>query len=167
MWSVAQVKPNQIGIAAVNLQRQGFTTFYPTFAATKLRRNKWTVIQEPLFIGYVFIELLPDQRWAAISTTYGVCRLLTRPLQVSEYNEPCPIPAGFINGLRRCCSYCDDKAPWRLDHGTRVRLERGPFAKFEGVITAWSGADRVKLVIWLLNRDVHAEVLDADIAAVE
>jgi transcription antitermination factor NusG len=51
--------------------------------------------------------------------------------------------------------------------GTRVSIARGPFARFEGVITGWSSTDRVKLVTWLLNRDVEISVSVADIAALD
>jgi hypothetical protein len=48
-----------------------------------------------------------------------------------------------------------------------VRLVTGPFAGRVGLITEWSGADRVKLIVWLLNRDIAVTVSAADIAVVE
>jgi transcriptional antiterminator RfaH len=169
MWSAAQVHPNQSHIAIRNLDRQGFTAFHPTFEVKRRQRNKLVAVQEALFPGYLFIEILPAQRWAPIASTWGVSRLLTRRSIRSEYREPCVIPEAFICDLRGCCRYhIDGNQPvWRLALGTRVTIRTGPFAGFEGTIASWSGADPCRLIVWLLNRETTVTVYDADIAAVE
>jgi hypothetical protein len=45
-------------------------------------------------------------------------------------------------------------------------MTAGPFAEHEGAIVNWSGADRCRLVTWLLNRDTIVEVSAGDSAAV-
>ena len=53
-----------------------------------------------------------------------------------------------------------------LDPGTVVRIERGPFAQMTGTIAAWSSAERCRLLVWMLGREVAVEVRGADISAV-
>jgi transcriptional antiterminator RfaH len=168
-WAAAQVHPNQSHIAIRNLARQGFNAFHPTFEARRRQRNKLVMVQQPLFPGYLFIEILPEQRWAAIASTWGINRLLTRQSTRSEYHEPCVVPEAFICDLRGCCNYhvADRKPVWRLALGTRVTIRSGPFAGFEGTIASWSGADRCRLIVWLLNREVQIEVHSGDVTAVE
>jgi transcription antitermination factor NusG len=75
------------------------------------------------------------------------------------------IPDSFIAGLRSC-SIQKDEHQWRLDPGTIVKIERGPFAEMTGTIVSWSGADRVRLLVWMLGRETLVEVHGADINAV-
>jgi transcriptional antiterminator RfaH len=169
MRSACQIRPNQVIIALRNLIRQGYNTFHPVFETKRLYRGKLTVVKEPLFPGYVFIELLSNQRWVPINSTSGVRRLLIWQPEDSEYLAPARIPDEFVCGLQSCCHYCedhDDKTVWRLVPRTRVCIIAGPFAGHEGAIVNWSGADRCRLVTWLLNRDTIVEVSAGDIAAV-
>ena len=50
--------------------------------------------------------------------------------------------------------------------GQFVKIERGPFAQMTGTIASWSGADRVRLLVWMLGRETVVEVRGADISAV-
>jgi transcriptional antiterminator RfaH len=156
-------------IALRNLIRQDFTVFNPTFEVKKLFRRKLTVVREALFPGYLFVELLPDAHWSPINSTHGVTRLLTYQPADSEYLVPCSIPEALVCGLRGCCNYLveDAKPVWRLASGTKVKILSGPFAGFGGEIASWSGADRCRLIVWLLNRETTVTVRDADITAVE
>ena len=91
-------------------------------------------------------------------------KLLTRQANGSEYFEPAVIADSFIAGLRGCAIQKDDHQ-WRLDPGTIVKIERGPFAEMTGTIASWSGADRVRLLVWMLGRETVVEVRPADISA--
>ena len=63
------------------------------------------------------------------------------------------------------CSTEKDAHEWRLDPGTVVRIERGPFAQMTGAIASWSSAERCSLLVWMLGREVAVEVRGADIVA--
>jgi Transcription termination factor nusG len=128
MWTVAQTKPSQLGLALTNLARQGYHTSRPSIEKRKLdRRRKLITVNEPLFLNYLFIELLDGQRWPPINSTYGVNninKLLTRMATGSEYLEPASIADTFVEQLQSC-STVNDKEEWRLDPGTTVRIARG------------------------------------------
>ena len=101
MWGVCSTKPRQTDLAITNLARQGYGTFNPIFEKRKLdRRRKLITVNEPLFLNYLFIELLDGQRWPPINSTYGVNKLLTRKATGSEYLEPAIIADSFITDLR-------------------------------------------------------------------
>jgi hypothetical protein len=40
-----------------------------------------------------------------------------------------------------------------------------PFALHEGVITAWPSAERCKLLLWMMGRDIVVEVAATDVVA--
>ena len=115
---------------------------------------------------YLFIELHYGQRWPPINSTYGVNKLLTRKATGSEYLEPAGIADSFINDLMGC-STRNEQQEWRLDPGTVVRIERGPFAQMTGTIASWSSAERCCLLVWMLGRETAVEVRGADIMAAE
>ena len=81
----------------------GLSHFQSELRETELdRRRKLVVVDEPLFPGYIFIEILQDQRWVPIRSTYGINKLLTRTAAGSEYLEPAVIADSFINDLKQC-----------------------------------------------------------------
>ena len=76
MWGVCSTKPRQTDLAITNLARQGYGTFNPIFEKRKLDRlRKLITVNAPLFLNYLFIELLDGQRWLPINSTYGVNKL--------------------------------------------------------------------------------------------
>jgi transcription antitermination factor NusG len=71
-------KPRQEQVAKVNLKRQGYHAVLPLIEARKRRENKWTTVTEPLFSGYLFVQLvLGKDNLAPIRSTLG-CRDLVR-----------------------------------------------------------------------------------------
>ena len=78
MWGVCSIKPHHTDLAITNLARQGYGTFNPSFEKRKLdRRRKLITVSEPLFINYLFIELLDGQRWPPINCKRSFCTVLT------------------------------------------------------------------------------------------
>jgi hypothetical protein len=151
-WGVAQLRPtlNAAALAAVNLRRQGFDTFRPTFLERRIKRRKLCIEPCPAFPGYIFIAIPAGARWTGINSTFGNLLLLVRPYAVvgGLYNEPSPISEIFIRGLQYCCWHtgADDVQPAILSAGTVVTVVRGVFAERTALV-AWSNSQRVKLLL--------------------
>jgi transcriptional antiterminator RfaH len=173
VWSVAAIRPNlgAVDLALRNLERQHFPTFMPTVTTRRVVRNRVREVQLPAFMSYVFIQIdLDDRRWTVINSTFGIRRILTH--RVGEYDQPSVISDSFIDGLRCCCERADERADERagwhkLKVGTTVRITSGPFASHDGVITSWAGEDRLRLLLWLLNRSVKMTIWAGAVAPVE
>jgi transcriptional antiterminator RfaH len=169
MWCAAIVRPNQTHIALSNLKRQSYNSFSPIYETKKLLGSRLVRVNELLFPGYVFVELADGQRWPPINSTWGIQRLITHQSDNDEYQAPSIVPDSFIERLMSC-SYCETDTKgnqeWRLLPGTKVRITQGPFQAFEGVVTSWSGADRCRMLVWLLNRNTEVEVYAGDLAVV-
>ena len=93
-WYVAQVKPRREKLAISHLERQGFETYCPLVARSKLTAKKPTLVREPLFPGYVFVKLGTEQRWRSINGAIGIIKLVTFG------NEPKPALTGFVERLQ-------------------------------------------------------------------
>jgi transcription antitermination factor NusG len=117
-----------------------------------------------LFVGYLFVDLQPDQRWAPISSTYGVVKLLTRAVDGSEhgYREPCVIDDALISGLQQCSreapQHNGDDAVWLLKPGTKIKLISGPMRGNVGEVVAMKTRDRAMLLVHLLGRPLVVTV---------
>jgi transcriptional antiterminator RfaH len=95
-WFAARHKAQQASWAILNLEHQGFATYFPTFPHKIVRHNKVRVVQQPIFPGYIFIRFsLSDHRYVAINSTSGVVRLL--PTQCAR---PVALPGGFVETLQ-------------------------------------------------------------------
>jgi transcriptional antiterminator RfaH len=167
MWSVAQTKPGQLDLALTNLARQGYGTFNPAIEKKRLNhRRKLVTVNEPLFPSYIFVEIMQDQRWVPIRSTYGINKLLIWQVTGSEYLEPASIADTFIAGLQNC-STVNDKQEWMIPVGTTVRIAHGPFAQMIGTLASWSSSERCRLLVWMLGRETTVEVHGADVVAAQ
>lgn len=148
-WYLIHTKPRQEERAQLNLRQQGYTCYLPLLATEKLRQGALTVVQEPLFSRYLFIELDTCQAgksWGPIRSTLGVSRLVTFGA------EPARVSAELIEALRSNSDPAD-RAPRRLfARGDLVQIKDGPFAGLEGVYQMDDGDRRAMLLIEILNK---------------
>jgi transcriptional antiterminator RfaH len=161
-WSVAQCYPQQEPRAVLNLERQGFETFFPHCIARKGKRKREVV--QPLFPSYIFVALSDDIIWGPIANTYGVRRLLTFQ-NGKPYREPSKVSVGLVEGLRLLASEPAAPAqPVLIPPGTTVVIRRGPFSTRIGLVQL-SGAERVKLLLDVFGREVTVELATGDVEA--
>lgn len=147
-WIVAMSKPNQEGIAEINLQRQGFTYYCPRYK----HKVGIKVSVKPLFPRYLFI--LIDKIWSPIHSTRGISYVLLRdegPQTISE-QVIMSIKAREVRGLVDL-----DPAPKFLC-GDRLKTDVGPLAGHLLLFEGMSSHERVKVLVELLGRKVIVEL---------
>jgi transcriptional antiterminator RfaH len=147
-WYVIHTKPRQEQRALQNLQQQGFTCFLPLLARQKLCRGTLTVVLEPLFARYLFIQLdggQMGQSWAPIRSTQGVSRLVTFG------TEPAKVSDELIDALRAHGSTPTQAEPL-FTPGERVQIKDGPFAGLEAIYQLDDGERRAMVLIELLHK---------------
>lgn len=156
-WYVVQCKPRQDCRALEHLVRQGFHCYLPTLHVEKLQHGRLIEIEEPLFPGYLFIELdeLRDN-WHPIRSTRGVN-------QIVRFNKhPVPVRDEIINAIRRRLADSRTKVPY-LRPGERVVITKGCFADLEAIFVANDGQERVTLLMTVLH---HEQVVSFPVACV-
>lgn len=147
-WYVIHTKPRQEQRALDNLQQQGYTCFLPLLARQKLCRGALTVVTEPLFARYLFIQLeggQAGQSWAPIRSTKGVSRL------VSFGTEPAKVSDDLVDALRVFNSAPGPTQPL-FAPGERVQITEGPFAGLEAIYQLDDGERRALVLIELLYK---------------
>jgi transcriptional antiterminator RfaH len=148
-WYLIQCKPRQDFRALEHLVFQGYECILPTHQIEKLRKGQWSRQTEPLFPGYLFIELdTKRDNWMPIRSTRGVS-------QIVRFGEaPLPVPGKVIQRLRN--------QPGALEHefnpGDKVLVDWGGATELEAIFLAKDGSERVLLLLNLLHREVQVIV---------
>lgn len=156
-WYVAQTRPRQEAVAELNLQRQDFTCYLPRFTRRKRVRGHWQSVTEPLFPGYIFVNLdLTQGHIAPLFSTKGIKTLVRFGLQYQ------PFPDAGIDYLRQqetLQTKTDDEGlPLPFREGDAVHILDGPLAGLQGVYQCTRGQDRVLVLIHILGAEKPVEV---------
>lgn len=144
-WYVVQSKPGQAERAAQELRNQGYEVFCPTITVERIRAGKRVEKVEPLFPGYVFIELSElTSNWRPIRSTRGVARVLTFG------DRPAVVPDDVVENLRDRMRLQSERH--NLEPQQPVRIEEGPFSNLNAVFMEYDGEKRAFLLLELLGR---------------
>lgn len=139
-WYAIQYKPAQGDRALRNLQNQNARCFYPKVTVERIRASKRTTVLEPLFPGYLFINIDPtDPLWGKLRSTRGVLRV------VSFGGNPMPIPDEVIDYIYDGLTAVEDQGG--LKKGEKIQIQDGPFRGVEGIFQAYDGEERAIVLI--------------------
>jgi transcription antitermination factor NusG len=151
-WFALRVRSNYEHVAAMHLQDRGFEEFLPTYKTERQWSDRKKQINLPLFPGYVFCRLNPEDRLPVL-TIPGTVGL------VGFGKGPAAIPDREIESVRKMIGSGLLVAPWPfLEVGQTVRIERGPLAGVEGILQEVKKTFRLIVSIPMLQRSVSAEV---------
>ena len=145
-WYVVATRPKQESIARDHLTHQGYRVLLPEISLKKRRQNRWVAVVEPLFPGYLFVQITFGQDDPApIHSTRG-CRNLVR---FGEHHPP--VPAAVLEVLMRQANSVTEGGPLFVA-GERVRVDSGPFAGVTAVFDMPKGDDRAQVLIQMLGK---------------
>jgi transcriptional antiterminator RfaH len=153
-WYVVLTKPKQEERAEEHLVAQGGEVFLPRVQLEKMRKGKRVDVLEPLFPGYLFVNVEGcEQLVGSIRSTRGVRQLLRFGL------EPLEIRSGLITDLRiRCYNQLENKAEGSVtsggifQHGQKVEITKGPFKDYQAIFKQFDGERRAIILLNLLNQ---------------
>ncbi|MBL4570192.1 MAG: transcription/translation regulatory transformer protein RfaH [Alcanivorax sp.] len=146
-WYVIQCKPAQNERAYQNLTNQGYRCFSPQLVVEKVVAGRRVTRVEPLFPGYLFIQLQKGvEDWGAIRSTRGVLRLVRFGM------NPVPVPGDVIQSLmRRSVDAGRPPAPAYVS-GQAVRITHGPFADLHALFEGFRGEERAVVLLAMLEK---------------
>ena len=158
-WYVLHVKPRAEKKLNDFLAAMGVFHYLPLVRKeTKVQRRK-VVRHLPVFPGYVFTRLHPDERIRALGT-----RNVVRTIPVAE-------PRRMIHQLRQVEHACRLPADLRLVEsfaaGESVRVVSGPLRGLEGQVRRLGNATSIVLTVDILGRALEATVAPGDIEKVK
>ena len=153
-WIIAKHKPNQYKIALINLERQNYEFFQPTFKTISRRQNKFKEIIKPVFPGYIFIAInLEENNWHKINNTKGISNII-----VFGNNIPL-IKYELIQELKyRFSSDNIPKADNLFIIGMNAIFSDGPFAHLIGKISELDDNQRIWILLDILGTQTRVSI---------
>lgn len=154
-WFAIRVKSGAEKLVASAGHNKGFEEFLPLYKSRRRWSDRVKWLDVPLFPGYVFFRLNPERRLPLL-TIPGVMHF------VGIANAPMPIDEAEMLALQAAVQsgLSAEPCPF-LEVGERVRLEDGPLAGVEGILTEIRNQHRLVVSITLLRRSIAVEI-DAD-----
>ena len=150
-WYALQHKPAQGDRALAHLQNQDIACFYPKIQVEKIKAGKRTHKLEPLFRGYMFVNLeQTDPSWAKLRSTRGVVRV------VSFANKPAGISDDVIQQIKDSLDSVTQQGG--LKPGEAVQLGEGPFEGINAVFQAYDGEERAIVLINFMQTQQRVKV---------
>lgn len=150
-WYALQHKPAQGDRALENLQNQDIACFYPKITVEKIKAGKRTRKLEPLFPGYLFVNLeQTDPMWSKLRSTRGVLRV------VGFANKPAPIADDVIEHIRGSLHTVAEQGG--IKPGQPVELSDGPFQGLEAIFQAYDGEERAIVLISFMQKQQAVRV---------
>ena len=146
-WYVVLTKPKQEARAEEHLKAQGGEVFLPRIQLEKIRKGKRVEVVEPLFPGYLFVNIKGcEQLIGSIRSTRGVRQLLRFGV------EPLEIRAALISDLRHRCGEKVEDSQESFAEGQSVEITSGPFKDYQGIFKQFDGEQRAIVLLNLLNQ---------------
>lgn len=151
-WFALQIKPRHEKMAAWALHNKGYEKFLPLYRSQRRWSDRIKELDVPLFPGYVFCRFDPEDRLPVL-TTLGVVAV------VGMGKTPSAVAEGEIAALQAVVLSGAQATPWPfLEVGQAVRIELGPLAGLEGILTDFKNRQRLVVSVSLLQRSVAVEI---------
>ena len=152
LWYAIRVKSRFEKKTAQYLQANQYEVFAPSYRDKRQWSDRVKEVDLPLFSSYVFCRMEIDRRLPVLQAP-GV-------VDIVSFGQTCePVPDEQIEAIRVMVSAGVRVRPWPfLQVGQQVRLERGPLAGLEGILTEVRKEYRLVVSIPLLQRSIAAEV---------
>ncbi len=151
-WYALQVRSRWEGTAAGLLRGKGLETLLPTYSTKRKWSDRFKVVEEPLFPGYVFCRFDVHNRLPVLITPgiISVVGVGKTPIAVDDA-EMFSIQAAMGAGIQM--------EPWPyVEIGERVRVKDDVLDGMEGILTSFKGSHRVVISVTLLRRSVALEI---------
>lgn len=144
VWYLLQCKVQQHARAMLNLDNQDFTVFSPEHSVRRITRGQIRTRVEPLFPGYVFIQLDDFTDWRALQSTRGVSHV------VSFNGRPQPVSEALISALKARFAQPHEPAPL-YKRGEKVMITQGAFRHVEAIVKAVTSDERIIVLLNILH----------------
>jgi transcription antitermination factor NusG len=151
-WFALEVKQRYEQFAATALRNRGYEEFLPLYKCRRRWSDRIKQLDLPLFPGYLFCKLDPDNRLPILATP-GVI------LIVGIGKIPVPVAESEIDAVRSVVASQLSAQPWPfLRAGQQVRIDAGPLRGVEGVFLNHRNQCRLVVSVTILQRSVAVEV---------
>lgn len=127
-WYALYTRSRHEKKVAANLEEKRVEVFLPLRSVINRWKDRRKEVQLPLFSGYLFVHILPEQRIPVLQTS-GVVRF------VGNGEGLDPVPEEQIHAIQQLIQSGLKYDPYPyLKEGMQVRVVRGPLKGVEGIL---------------------------------
>lgn len=141
-------------IESLGMEDKIFNVLVPKEKKIKIKNGKRKVIEERIYPGYVFVEMIvTDDSWYVARNTPRVTGF------IGAGTTPIPVSIDEINILKKRIGV--DAPQYKIDAvvGGLVKITDGPFKDFEGKVSEIDeGRGKIKVLVNIFGRDTPVEV---------
>lgn len=158
-WYALYVRSRHEKYVYQELIKKGIETFLPLRKVTRHWSDRKKVIEEPLFKGYLFVNIPLKSRWAVLNTK-GAVKFVGKSAGI-----PIEIPEKELQAIQKFIQEDMPLDPFPyLKEGERVYIRSGQFKGVEGFIVRKDKHCRLVISLDLLMQSVSIQI---DSACVE
>jgi len=141
-------------IEALGMQDKIFNVLVPKEKKIKIKNGKRVVIEEKIYPGYVFVDMLvTDDSWYVVRNTPMVTGF------IGAGTTPRPVQDEEIKEILRKIVEEEPKYKIEFDLGDLVKIMDGPFKNSEGKVQEIDKErGRVKVLVSLFGRDTPIDL---------
>jgi transcription antitermination factor NusG len=153
-WYAFRVRPRHEKLVSMSLRGKGYEEFLPLTRSKRRWVDRSTIIEMPLFPGYIFCETQRSEI-GRIRCTQGIVDV------IRAGSSPLPAKRREIEGLRVAMEADLQLESWPyIDPSTtgRLLIMSGPLAGLSGMLVEVRGKQRLILSVDMLCRSVLVEV---------
>ena len=158
-WYAVYTRSRHEKKVAGGLKDKNIEVFLPLRNVVSRWKDRKKEVQLPLFNGYLFVRIPPDQKLPVLQTA-GVVTL------VGNGSNPMPIPENQIESIQKLIHSGIEYDPYPyLKEGMRVLIKRGPLKGMEGVLIEKRKKHLLVLSVDLIQQSaaLQVDVSDTDI----
>lgn len=158
-WYAVYTRSRHEKKVADGLKDKDIEVFLPLRSVINRWKDRRKEVQLPLFSGYVFVRIVPEQKIPVLQTA-GVVTL------VGNGSDPMPIPEEQIESIQKLVDSGIRYDPYPyLKEGMRVFIKRGPLKGMEGVLIEKRKKHLLVLSVDLIQQSavLQVDVGDTDI----
>jgi len=151
-WYAILTKTGREKNATLLLENSGFECYLPVSKSSRRWSDRTKEIEVPLFPGYLFCRMNPNDRLPVLITP-GVVQI------VGAGKTPIAIQEHEIAAIKRVASSGLSTMPWPyLQLGQTARIEEGPLQGLSGIVVRIKSGLKLVLSVQLLQRSIAVEI---------
>jgi transcriptional antiterminator RfaH len=151
-WFAILARTGKEKNATLLLENSGYECYLPISKLTRRWSDRLKEIELPLFPGYLFCRMNPNDRLPVLMTP-GVIQIVGRG------KIPVPVGEQEIDAIQRVVKSGLSTMPWPyLQVGHAVRIEEGPLQGVTGIVIKIKSGLKLVLSVNLLQRSIAVEI---------
>lgn len=155
-WYAVYTRSRHEKKVAAYLQDKSIEVFLPLRNVVNRWKDRRKEVELPLFPGYLFVKIQPQQRVPVLQTS-GVVAF------VSTESKLIPVPEDQIDAIRKLVEsgLTYDPYPY-VKEGMRVMIMRGPLKGVEGIVISKRKKHLLVLSVDLIQQSAALEISISD-----